>query len=271
MSAGDKKMINNCKNVERERYDKRAVAVIDIEEDYIGGSVAVRPNLRRPYQRYETLIAQSVWPGARLLELAAGMGEFTISALKGGALVTTTDISRLSLDVLVKRHLAFNKSLSAQVADIENLPFEDSSFDCVICAGSLSYGDHEVVLGQIFRVLKPGGNFICVDSLHHNPAYIVNRWWNYMRGRRSLRTLARMPTMSLIALYRSRFDQVHVEFHGSLAWLMPALVPFLGYDKSRLFSDWFDRKFSITRSAFKFVMVATKGPMGDLVKASGSL
>lgn len=60
------------------------------------------------------------------------------------------------------------------VADMEQLPFENESFNIVTSAGSLSYGYQIKVDYEIRRVLKPNGFFICVDSLKHNPIYKIN-------------------------------------------------------------------------------------------------
>ena len=72
----------------------------------------------------------------------------------------------------LKSHFIDYPNLTTCLADIECLPFKSNSFDVVVSAGVLSYGIHEVVLNEIHRVLAPGGCFICVDSLNHNPLYI---------------------------------------------------------------------------------------------------
>jgi ubiquinone/menaquinone biosynthesis C-methylase UbiE len=37
---------------------------------------------------------------------------------------------------------------------MEKLPFADQSFDLIVSAGSLSYGDNDIVMNEIYRVLK---------------------------------------------------------------------------------------------------------------------
>ena len=256
-------MSDDDKSIERRRYDQRAIVLRSIDEGHgygSGGAAAVGPELRHPYIRYEAAIARCVRPSDKVLEVGAGTGEFTVAALRAGAHVTATDISGQSLDVLSRRHFSFRESLSTRVADMELLPFEDGHFHCVTSAGALSYGDNEVVLREIHRVLRPGGAFICIDSLHHNLIFRANRWWHYLRGRRSRSTLVRMPTMSLIERYRQVFGETEVEFHGSLAWMMPVIVPCLGPGRAGELCGWFDRSVNVGRSAFKFVMVATKVP-----------
>jgi ubiquinone/menaquinone biosynthesis C-methylase UbiE len=40
---------------------------------------------------------------------------------------------------------------------MEKLPFADQSFDIIVSAGSLSYGDNDIVMNEIYRVLKNKG------------------------------------------------------------------------------------------------------------------
>lgn len=46
-------------------------------------------------------------------------------------------------------------------ADINNLPFESATFDCVICSEVLEHiPEHEKALKELVRVLKPEGNLV---------------------------------------------------------------------------------------------------------------
>ena len=168
-----------------------------------------------------------------------------------------TDISEQSLELLRKR-LNGSGNLKTEVADMESLPFENGSFDVVTSAGSLSYGDNDRVMMVIFRVLKQGGVFICVDSLNHNPIYRINRWMHYLRGNRTFSTLKRMPTLSLVEKYRLKFGTVNVQYFGSISWVAPLLSKILNEKIGTRISDYFDKMFSVRKSAFKFVMVAEK-------------
>ena len=49
------------------------------------------------------------------------------------------------------------KNFFSKVADMEKLPFKNESFDVICSAGSLSYGDNNRVINEIYRVLKLGG------------------------------------------------------------------------------------------------------------------
>jgi hypothetical protein len=74
--------------------------------------------------------------------------------------VCTTDISPKSVKLM--NNIFYEcANFSAEVADMEKLPFADESFNGVCSAGSLSYGDNTVVMNEIYRVLKRGGSDDC--------------------------------------------------------------------------------------------------------------
>ena len=122
----------------------------------------------------------------------------------------------------------------------------------------MSYGDNNIVLGEIYRVIRPGGKFICVDSLNNNPIYMLNRYLHYLRGNRSFSTLKRMPSIRYINLLKSKFGVVEVSFFGSITWLSPILKVFLGGEKTYKILNFFDRIVKVEGSAFKFVLLAIK-------------
>jgi ubiquinone/menaquinone biosynthesis C-methylase UbiE len=173
--------------------------------------------------------------------------------------VTASDISPKSLALLARSVPAPAGNLSTTVADIEALPFGDAEFDVVASAGVLSYGDPGRVRDEIRRVLKPGGRFICVDSLNHNPIYRFNRWLHYVRGARSASTLRRMPSLRSIDDYRRSFGEAEVWYFGAAIFLVPLAARLGGELRAAKWSNAVDRAVRVKRSAFKFVMVATKG------------
>jgi SAM-dependent methyltransferase len=58
----------------------------------------------------------------------------------------------------------------------EKLPFEDQSFDCVVSTFTLCSIDHVArALGEVFRVLRPGGRFLFLEH-GLSPDASVQRW-----------------------------------------------------------------------------------------------
>ncbi len=250
------------KETERRRYDDRA-SLLSQRLSHLAkgvcGSEAVPLWLREPYLAYEALITENCGPGSAVLELAAGTGEFSEAALRAGANLVATDISGKSLSLAARRYAWAGERFSGLVADMESIPFDDGRFDMVTSAGGLSYGDNNAVLRGIHRVLRPGGIFVCVDSLNHNPVYRFNRWAHFRRGRRTRSTLERMPTLRLIEEYRAIFGEVEVRFFGGATWVMPFAARLFGTAFTAELSRRIDRVFRVRRSAFKFVMFARKG------------
>lgn len=57
--------------------------------------------------------------------------------------------------------------MTGTLKDSMPVPFEDASFDVVYCNDSFHhYPAPDEVLGEVFRVLKPGGTFLMCDSWH---------------------------------------------------------------------------------------------------------
>jgi ubiquinone/menaquinone biosynthesis C-methylase UbiE len=250
------------KLAEKTRYDGRADSVREaVQAGAVSGVSSVPLYLRGPYLAYEIAVGQVAKPGVAVLEIGSGSGEFTDVALRTGAQVIATDISERCLSVIPVRYPHAVDRLSVCQADMEALPFPDGVFDLVISAGSLSYGDNDTVIREIHRVLSSGGAFICVDSLNHNPIYKLNRFLHRLRGERTASTLRRMPTIGLTEKYARCFGSISVRYFGSASWMMPFISRLLSVDTATKLSDRIDRLVGVKRSAFKFVMVATK--IGD--------
>jgi ubiquinone/menaquinone biosynthesis C-methylase UbiE len=139
---------------------------------------------------------------------------------------------------------------------MENLPFDDSSFDVITSAGSLSYGDPYRVNSEIRRVIRPGSMLICVESLKHNPFYFANRWVYFLRVKRTRSTLKRMPDLARIKALGKGFSSLKVRYFGSLRFAMPVIACIFGTNTTRVVSDRIDQFINFKRSAFKFVVVA---------------
>ena len=247
----EKRIKMNDKEIEKKRYDERAKRTDQV----------VASNLPKwllsPAMKYESVIAKEISASCHVVELGSGVGANTETVLKTGAKVIATDISDVSLESLRKKYISYS-NLKIEVSDMEKLPFHDRSFDFVVSAGSLSYGDNDLVMNEIYRVLKPSGTFICMDSLNDNPIYRFNRFIHFRRGHRTKSTLIRMPDSRMIEKYRELFHEVNLYFYGSISWVMPLLNKILDDEKCKKISDDFDRLIRTKRSAFKFVMVARK-------------
>ena len=255
------------KSKEELRYDERAkMRGVQSGSEQHFREIFEGP-LSTPYLIYYSWIQEANSLTGDALELCAGIGEHTNILVSQFKLVVATDISSHSLKCLASRFgLSIHKAseechpsmnLVTSVADIEALPFEDNSFDVVCCAGGLSYGDNDQVLAEIYRVIKPGGHFICVDSLDDFFVYKLNRLLHFIKGERTLSTCLNMPRMNLIKKYSQRFSGVRVAFLGKLSFLIPVFRIFLDEESIKYLLDKADMLLP-NMMAFKFVLKAVK-------------
>lgn len=247
-------MMDKDKIVEKNRYDRRAKLRLSRREPIDDG---VSKNITGEPEKWYFDYFKDLSPRAEILEIGAGMGENTRKLLEMGFSVHATDVSPLSVEVMKQEFASFDK-FTASVADMEDLNFPDASFDVVCSAGSLSYGDNEIVMNEIARILRSGGHFIVLDSLNDNPIYRFNRFIRFLRGHRSLATLKRMPTTRLINEYGARFGIIQTRYFGGGLWLTPLLRTFLSDHKTLSLVLYIDRVLRVRRSAFKFTMRVTK-------------
>ena len=107
-------------------------------------------------------VAELVPAGAKVLDCAAGTGEFSLAAAKNAASVLCTDQSEAMLSRARKK--AARKGLtniSFARRDITALPAPDGSFDAVIAANVLHLlPAPEIAVRELWRVAAPGGRLI---------------------------------------------------------------------------------------------------------------
>ena len=191
------------------------------------------------------------------MEIGAGLGENTSKLIEMSFNICATDLSSNSVKFMRKKFFK-KKNFTTMVADMEKLPFKNESFDVICSAGSLSYGNNNIVMNELYRVLKIGGSLIIVDSLNDNPIYRVNRFINYIKGDRSKSTLERIPNINLINNYITKFGYGKVKYFGSITWAFPILKFFFKEKFISKISNLVDKKLKINKSAFKFVMTCIK-------------
>jgi len=114
--------------------------------------------------------------GARLLDVACGSGGFLRRALDRGLDVVGVDVSPVAVGLAQERL----PEVELHVADAEQLPFADSSFDVVTCLGSLEhFPSPEAGAAEIARVLEPGGRAIVFVP---NLFFLGHIWFGLRHG-----------------------------------------------------------------------------------------
>jgi SAM-dependent methyltransferase len=249
------KFWNHSKDVERERlrYDLASSQDNPSNSNYSGeGYIHFPVQHIPPFEKYYSWIEEEIVNVKDVLEIGAGTGQHTRPVVTPFTRVTALDISAKSLEVLRGK---FASSVETIVGNIEELPFPDSSFDLIISCGVLSYGDSYKVDNEILRTLRPGGAFIFIDSLNHNPIFKLNRWIRFLRGNRSLSTVLRIPKMTRIEKLSESFDHSRFSFFGNWIWLHQILSSFLSATSAMRIYNSLEDSIGGGRYSFKIVVM----------------
>jgi ubiquinone/menaquinone biosynthesis C-methylase UbiE len=119
-------------------------------------------------QATETMLEMAgISPGHRVLDVAAGAGEQSITTAKkvsATGYVLATDISSNILEFAEQMaKQAGLENIETKVMDGENLTIPDATFDAVISrVGLIYFPDQQKALKEMLRVLKPGGKVAAI-------------------------------------------------------------------------------------------------------------
>jgi SAM-dependent methyltransferase len=109
---------------------------------------------------------------AHVLEVAAGTGVVTrelARTLPAGAQIVATDLNQPMIDQAIAIGTA--RPVTFRTADAMKLPFDDGSFDVVVCQfGVMFFPDKAAAMLEARRVLRPGGALVfnAWDRIEHN-------------------------------------------------------------------------------------------------------
>jgi len=137
------------------------------DKDFVGSIPEIYDTYLVPliFESYAQDLAQrvGVLDPASVLETAAGSGVVAralAATLSSDAQYTVTDLNQPMLD-----HAASKQETDPRItwrqADAMALPFDDESFDVVVCQfGVMFYPDRIGGYAEAYRVLKPGGTLV---------------------------------------------------------------------------------------------------------------
>lgn len=144
----------------------------------------IAPRTTEASRRYrERLIADLE---GRVLEIGCGPGN-NFDFYPASVELTATDYNEHMLRRARLAAADAAASITVEQADVHALPFGDNSFDAVVSTLVLCSVDQQQALGEIRRVLRPGGTL---------------RMWEHVRSDRTLTTVIQRvasPLWSLIA------------------------------------------------------------------------
>ena len=186
----------------------------------------------------ETLQELRARPGQRVLDLASPKLLALALARQG---IEVTSVDELEREVEVWRRLTEGEpNLTFQVADGRSLPFTEASFDHAYSVSVLEHiadGGDEQALGELARVVKPGGRVVVTlpyarsyredwrdrpayaDHGSVNGRYFFQRWYDRERAER---LAAAAPALRLVS---RRVVRLQPNWNCAYVLLFPWLVP----------------------------------------------
>ncbi|MGA2560439.1 MAG: class I SAM-dependent methyltransferase [Terracidiphilus sp.] len=117
---------------------------------------------------FDQILRGNIAPPMRALDAGCGFGRNLVYLLREGCEVFAIDANPEAVDHVRQLSESLQTGLPAenfQVGAIEEIPFPDEFADVVLCNAVLHFARDErqfqAMLGQLWRVLKPGGLFFC--------------------------------------------------------------------------------------------------------------
>jgi demethylmenaquinone methyltransferase / 2-methoxy-6-polyprenyl-1,4-benzoquinol methylase len=133
--------------------------------------------------RRDAVRAANLKTTSRVLDLCAGTGDLSLALARQGrpAEVVGTDFVPEMLAVAEQKARGFKgrTKVSFSVADAQDLPFPDSSFDVATVAfGVRNLPDRAANFAEVMRVLKPGGRYVILEF--SRPSFAPWRWFYHL-------------------------------------------------------------------------------------------
>lgn len=156
--------------------------------------------------RGERVVDVGCGPGLLAIELSAAVGE------KGRVIGIDSSSAMIGL---AEKRCGDLSNILLQEGDATDLDLDDASADVVCCTQVLLYvSDHEKAIAEMFRVLKPGGRVVVMETdwrsavLHSNDEelteQIIAAWDKAVPS-------ARLPARLASLLRTAGFDEVQID------------------------------------------------------------
>lgn len=161
-----------------------------------------------------------------VLEAGCGAGRFTEVLLQKGAYLVSSDISS-AVEVNKENCPLSDKHLIIQ-ADINDMPFENNSFDVVICLGVIQHTpDPDLTIKNLYDLVKPGGCLV-IDHYTFNKSFLFRLAPIY---RSFLRKMPASKTLPYTKKLVKRYLPLHKRFAKSklLSVLLNRVSPVATY------------------------------------------
>lgn len=135
--------------------------------------------------RQQVMDQMTVRPGDFALDLCCGTGDWTIALARAAGPrghVVGLDLSHEMLAVATQKVRAahLQSQIALRAGDAMHLPYPDNTFDVVtIGFGLRNVPDAQQVLAEMTRVVKPGGQVVCLETSQPTNPVIRIGWQAY--------------------------------------------------------------------------------------------
>ncbi len=133
--------------------------------------------------------------------------------------ITASDRSQAMIDAVASRLAAGRHEADLRVADIEDMAFDDNSFDVIVAMGVLEYVDCHSALREISRLVRPGGSVV-VTMLNPASPYRLFEWCVYWPARRILGRIERLVGVPAHRRHGARYSGIRAIRRGRLCRMM---------------------------------------------------
>jgi ubiquinone/menaquinone biosynthesis C-methylase UbiE len=127
-------------------------------------------------------LAGRLAPGSRVLEIAPGPGYFCIELARlGDYEIYGLDISQSFVEIARKNASEAGVKVDFRLGNAAQMPFDDASFDFTVCQAAFkNFSQPVAAIGEMYRVLRPGGTSLIIDLRRDAPREEVDREVNGM-------------------------------------------------------------------------------------------
>jgi ubiquinone/menaquinone biosynthesis C-methylase UbiE len=117
------------------------------------------------YRKQASQLTAGLHTGADVLEVAPGPGYLAVEIARLGQFyVTGLDISRSFVEIASDNARQAAVSIDFRRGDAARLPFEEESFDLVVCQAAFkNFTEPGSALAEMYRVLRRGGTAVIQD------------------------------------------------------------------------------------------------------------
>lgn len=166
-----------------------------------------------PQGFYDKIVARGLCvSGQRVLDLGTGTGVLPRNMHRYGAKWVGIDISENQIEQA--KRLSVGTDIEYYTVSAENLDFPDNSFDVITACQCFWYFDHEKLMPNLFRMLKPNGHILVLymawlpfeDEIAGESEQLVLKYSpNWSGARETMRPIA------IPECYKEKFELVYHE------------------------------------------------------------